>query len=285
MNDELRPLGRPNLDDELERMLESYARAQLTPDPDRFARMRIQLMIEASERMAVPVLAIPGPAARRGLLGRLGWSGGGSADRPRRSRLAPALLGASLAVLLLGGVASAGSHAGGPLYPARLWLEDATLPSDSVARLDAELGHLQARLDDATGAAASGNGGAVQAALDAYRATVDQAASAADGNLDRATRLGLVLGRHEAILRALVSEVPPQAADAIRRAIDRTEQKIQQVQDTGPGTHPGPGTNPTPAGAGPNDKPGKTPKPGSGPPGKAPDNGAPAVRPTKPPKP
>lgn len=265
MNDELRPLGRPDPDDELERMLESYARAQLTPDPDQVARMRIQLMVEANERLAAPVLAIPGPATRRGLrglLGRLGWSAGGSAARPHRARLAPALLGASLAVLLLGGVTYAGSRAGGPLYPARLWLENASLPSDSTARLVAELGHLQARLNDATGAVASGNGGAVQAALDAYRATVDQAVATADGNLDKTTRLGLVLGNHEAVLRALVGEVPPQAADAIQRAIDRTEQKIQQVQDTGPGTHPGPGAHPTPAVGSPGNKPGNAPKPG-----------------------
>ena len=279
MNDELRPLGHPEPDDELERMLDSYASAQLTPDPDRLARMRIQLMIEANERLAAPVLAIPRPAARRGLLGRLGWSGGGSADRPRRSRLAPALLGASLAVFLLGGVAYAGSQAGGPLYPARLRLENVSLPSDSTARLTAELGHLQARLGDATGAAASGNGGAVQAALDAYRATVDQAVAAADGNLDQATRLGLVLVNHEAVLRALVGEVPPQAADAIQRAIDRTEQKIQQVQDTGPGTHAGPGAHPGPAVGSPGDKPGNA-QPGSGP-----GNGAPTVKPTKSPRP
>jgi hypothetical protein len=282
MNDELRPLGRPDPDDELERMLESYARAQLTPDPDQVARMRMQLMIDANERLAAPVLAIPGPAPTRGLrglLGRLGWSGGGSVDRPHRARLAPALLGASLAVLLLGGVAYAGSRAGGPLYPARLWLENVSLPADSTARLTAELGHLQARLNDATGAAASGNGGAVQAALDAYRATVDQAVATADGNLDKTTRLGLVLGNHQAVLRALVGEVPPQAADAIQRAIDRTEQKIQQVQDAGPGTHPGSGAHPTPAVGSPGDKPGNA-QPGSGP-----GNGAPAVKPTKSPRP
>jgi hypothetical protein len=259
MNDELRLQGRPGPDDELEGILESYARAQLAPDPDRVGRMRLQLMVGVNERLAAPLPVIPEPARRRGLLGllgRLGWSNGGSVDRPRGSRLAPALLGASLAVLLLGGVAYAGSGAGGPLYPIRLWMENVALPSDSTARLTAELGHLQARLGDATGAVKSGNGGAVQAALDAYRATVDQAVAAADGNLDQTTRLGLVLGNHEAVLQALVGQVPPQAADAIQRAIDRTELKIQQVQNAGRGTHP------TPAGGGPGGNPGKTSKPG-----------------------
>jgi hypothetical protein len=285
MNDELRPPGRPEPDDALARMLEAYAGAQLSPDPDRLARMRVELMNTASERMAAPIAAISGPAARRGLLVRFGLSGGGTAARSHRSRLLPALLAASLAILLLGGVAYAGSRAGGPLYPARIWLEDATLPSDPTARVDAELGHLQARLDDAASAAASGNAGAVQAALDAYQATVDQAASSADGNVALATHLGLVLGRQEEVLSALVGKLPPKAAAAIQRAIDRTEQKIQQVQGAGPGAQPGsgtpqgPGSHPTPAGIGPKTKPDKSP-PAGGSPGNGHASGARSGAPT-----
>ena len=153
---------------------------------------------------------------------------------------------------------------------ARLWLEDVTLPADPASRLDGELDHLQTRLDEAAAAAPAGNGGAVQAALDAYQVTIDRAVAAADGNLDRATHLGLVLGRHEAVLSALVDEVPAQAADAIQRAIERTEQKINEVQSRGPGGKPG-------------GSPDRTPQPG-GHPGKTPPGGPPGS-PTKPPKP
>jgi hypothetical protein len=301
MDDEPRPLGRPEPDAALERMLEAYADARLAPDPDRLARMRVELMNAASERMAAPNPVIPGPAQRRGLLARLGLSGGGAAARPHRSRLVPALLAASLAVLLLGGVAYAGSQAGGPLYPARIWLENATLPSEPAARVNAELGHLQARLDDAAGAAASGNVGAVQAALDAYQTTADQAAAAADGNPVLATHLGSVLGRQEAVLGALLARLPPQAAAAIQRVIDRTEQKIQQVQGSGPGSQPGPGakpgsgsqpgsgtqpgagSTPTPADTGPKGRPDRSP-PAGGPSGNGHANGHPG-EPTESPNP
>ncbi len=258
MDDELRPLGRPEPDDELERRLEVYARARLTPDPARIARMRAQLLAEVRESPAAgPTRLVP--------------------RSRRRTRWLPALLAAGLSVVLVGGVAFAGSQAGGPLYPARLWLEDVTLPSDPASRLDGELDHLQARLDEAAQAAASGNGGAVQAALDAYRAIIDRAVVTADGDLDRATHVGLVIGRHRAVLAALATGLPPQAADAIGRAIDRTEQKINEVQSRGPGANPG---------GGPGGKPGSPPDktPPGGPPDKTPPGGPPD-NPTKPPKP
>ncbi len=253
MDDELRPLGRPEPDDELKRRLEGYAHARLAPDPARIARMRARLLAEVRERPAAGPTRLA-PRSRR------------------RTRWLPALLAAGLSVVLVGGVALAGSRAGGPLYPARLWLEDVTLPADPASRLDGELDHLQTRLDEAAQAAVSGNGGAVQAALDAYRATIDRAVTTAGGDLDRATQVGLVLGRHQAVLAALADGLPPKAAEAIERAIDRTEQKIDDVQSRGPGANPG---------RGPGDTPGSAPDkaPPGGPPGNSPGGS------TKPPKP
>jgi hypothetical protein len=241
MDDELRPLGRPAPDDELEHRLEAYARAQLTPGPARIARMRAQLLAELRERPAAsPIRSAPPPL---------------EAARDRRSRRRtqwlPTLLAAGLSVVLVGGVAFAGSQAGGPLYSARLWLEDVTLPADPASRLDGELGHLQARLDEAAQAAVSGNGGAAQAALDAYRVTIDRTATTVDGDIDRATHVDLVLGRHRAALAALATRLPPQAVEVIGPAIERTEEKINEVQSAGP--RPGPGANP---GGGPGGKPG-----------------------------
>ena len=272
MNDDLRLISQldpsgadPNgadPDGAVERALEAYARAELTPDPARLARMRAELMVQADERLGSRVpLALP-------------------AVRARRARFVPALLAAGLAVLLLGGLTYASSQAGGPLYSARVWLEDATLPTEPAARLNAEIGLLRERLADASQGASEGNGGAVRAALDAYRATVDQAVATAGGDLSLATRLELVLGRHEAVLKALVGRLPASAGDAIQRAIDRTEQKIQDVQNAGPGAMPGtsPGANPgTNPGGGPSSNPGGGPAthPGNG------SGGAPSNHPDK----
>ncbi len=317
MDDDLRPTSQfdpagPDPDGAVERALEAYTSAKLTPAPAQLARMRAQLMVEATERLGSPVpLALPAtrptaltpaeltpgairrPATRADVLRRLGWGHGDDAVRSRGARLAPALLAASLAVLLLGGLTYASSRAGGPLYSARVWLEDATLPTEPGVRLNAELGLLRERLAEASQGASAGNGGAVRAALDAYRATVDQAVATAGGDLSLATRLELALGRHEAVLKALVGRLPANAADAIQRAIDRTEQKIQDVQNAGPGARPsatpggdpggGPGSTP---GGGPATNPGGRPSsnPGGGPgthPGKGPGGDAPSDHPDK----
>ena len=304
MDDDLRPTSQfdpagPDPDGAVERTLEAYASAELTPDPARLARMRAALMVEADQRLGSPVpLALPAarPAAlaplatarsapRPGVLRRLGARRGDDVVRAHRARLVPALLAAGLAVLLLGGLTYASSQAGGPLYSARIWLEDATLPTEPGARLNAELGLLRERLAEASQGASEGNGGAVRAALDAYRATVDQAVATADGDLSLVTRLELALGRHEAVLKALDGRLPANAADAIQRAIDRTEQKIQDVQNAGPGARPGttPGGNP---GGGPATNPGGGPSsnPGGGPathPWNGSGGGAPSNHPDK----
>ena len=91
MDDELRPLGRPEPDDELERRLEAYARARFAPDPARIARMRARLLAEVRERPA----ASPARLAPRSR---------------RRTRWLPALLAAGLSVVLVGGAALAGNE-------------------------------------------------------------------------------------------------------------------------------------------------------------------------------
>lgn len=246
MNDDTRRQS-PERDDELERRLEAHARARLAPDPARIARMRAQLLADVRERPAASLTRLD-PRSRR------------------RTRWLPALLAAGLSVVLVGGIVFAGSQAGGPLYPARLWLEQVTLPADPASRLDGELDHLQTRLDEAAAAVPAGNGDAVQAALDAYRATIDRAVTTAGEDLDRTTHVGLVLGRHRAVLAALADRLPPKAAEAIERAIDRTEQKITDVQSRVPGASPGGGPGSKPAGppdktTPPGSPPDKTPKP------------------------
>jgi hypothetical protein len=240
-------------DGELGARLESYAESHLEPDPGATARTRAVLMVDARRILgAAPVtgaapisLGLAGP----GLFGRL-------FRRPALAATA-ALLG--LAVVAGGSVAASGP--GGPLYGARLWVETLTLPSDTTARAAAELDHLQARLDDATAAAANGNGDAVTAALDAYRQTLADASALAAGDPTREQHLIAELGRHQAVLEALTTGLPTNAAAAIHDAIQRTTDRIDAITQA-PGQPVGSPNPRQPAATPDQGKPGRTPNPG-----------------------
>jgi hypothetical protein len=241
--------------------LDAYADARLRADPEARARSRARVMAEARavahpRRLAAsPVQAMP---RHRSVFGRF---------------RVPAAIAATL--LLVGaltvGAALAGSGPGGPFYAGRLWVEELTLPTDADARAKAQLARLDARLAEAAAAAQAGNGAAVTAALDAYRATVE--AALADASLDptRREHLAAQLGRNVVVLQALVPLVPDRASDAIEAAVDRTKERIQEILETPPGVTPGkpeatpklPATpKPTPAGPSktPPGKPEATPK-------------------------
>jgi hypothetical protein len=160
-------------DDELERRLEAYAQARLSPDASASARVRTAVMREAQRRSATAA------AADR--------SASGTVDRvvvpfaSRRRRLVPALLAAALALLALAGGALA-ARPGGPLYETRLAIEELFLPSSGDARAAADLGRLEDRLGELVEAASSGNADAVAAVLAAYRGLVDETAAASGGS-------------------------------------------------------------------------------------------------------
>ena len=238
---------RGNEDAALRARLDAFAEERLRPDPAAMARIRASVVAEFRARAA----AVDDARA---------------AGRPRRGWFAglvgrPALLAGTgiLAVALAaGGVVASGP--GGPLYPVRLWIGSVTLPSDPAARAEAELGHLQERLDEARTAVDAGNGDAVSAALEAYRQVAADALAAAGNDPDRATRLAIQLGRHQAVLEALVAALPEQASEAVRASLERTEAKIAELlRATGtPGQPAAPGASPAPA-ATPPASPGKTP--------------------------
>lgn len=259
--------GRGDEDAALRARLDAFAEERLRPDPAAMVRIRASVVDKFRGRAAV--------------------DGARAAARPRRGWFAglvgrPALLaGTGLLVVALaaGGVVASGP--GGPLYPVRLWIQTTTLPSDPAARAEAELGRLQERLDEAIAAVDAGNGGAVSAALDAYRQVAADAFAAAGSDPDRAMRLAIELGRHRAVLEALVADLPAQASEAVRANLERTEAKIAELlaatqgpdQPATPGASPGPAATP-PEGPG-KTPPGKptpaaetTPKPGHTPPGK-----------------
>jgi len=209
--------------------LDAYADARLRADPEARARSRASVMAEAravahTRRLAAnPVQALP---RHRLVFGRF---------------RVPAAIAATL--LLVGaltvGAALAGSGPGGPFYAARLWVEELTLPTDADARAEAQIARLEARLAEAAAAAEAGNGAAVTAALDAYRATAEAALVGAGDDPTRREPLSAQLGRHVVVLRALVPLVPDRASEAIQAAVDRTEVRIQEILATPPGATPG----------------------------------------------
>lgn len=234
---------------EVERLLTAYAAARLDPSNAVAERMRDTVMAAARARQ------VPSGGRAVGFFTRGG-------------RLAAA---ATLAAALLVGVAGAtfAASPGGPLYGLRLWVEEVTLPTEANARAEAQLELLAERLSEAQDASASGNAGAVAAALAAYREEVADLLETADGDELRLARLEAVLGTHLVALRTLSSLVPEHARDALQNAIDNSSKAVDKVHETQgkPATSPGPASSPGPDGsAGPNRTPPVNPSPPGGPP-------------------
>jgi hypothetical protein len=256
--------------------LDAYADARLRADPETRARSRARVMAEA--RAASNALRAAASAAAAGPTQAQRPGAGGVPRAPRhrlvfgRSRV-PAAVAATL--LLVGvltvGAALAGSGPGGPFYAARLWVEEQTLPAGADARAAAQLARLAARLAEGVAAAQAGNGSAVTAALEAYRTEADAALSGAGVDPTRREHLAAELGRHVAVLEALVPLVPDRASEAIQDAVDRTEVRIQEILATPPDAQPG--------------KPGAPDTTPPGKPEKSPDRTEPTPKPTPPGKP
>ena len=213
---------------EIERRLDSFARARLTPDPQAAARIRARVMREArlqfeAARIAAHVMPAVTRARRRSVTRRL---------------VMPFLAAAVWLGIAVGSISAA--QAGGPLYPARMWIERATLPSGLEARAAAELEHLDARLAEAMAAAAHDDAGAVAAALAAYRATADDVlvAASASGNADLEALVAAALDHHRVVLGAVADRLADQGnataagavETAIQRAIEHNETVIERLE-------------------------------------------------------
>jgi len=241
-------------DGELRARLDAYAVARLRADPERTGRVRVRVMaaaraVEETRRAQVALSPLvpphPVPAAPHRRVGLPSFR-------------VPAAIAASLLLvgMLAAGAVLAGSGPGGPFYAARLWVEELTLPTDADARAKAQLARLEERLAEAAQAAEAGNGAAVTAALEAYRSTAEAALGSAGADPTRREHLAFELGRHVAVLEALVPQVPGRASEAIQAAIDRTETRIQEILATPPGSTPKPEATPKPT---PPGKPEATP--------------------------
>jgi hypothetical protein len=172
-----------------------------------------------------------------------------SAARRTHVRRGVALLAAAVLSLVVVGGALAASTAGGPLYGARVWLETVTLPTDAMARANAELSRLDARLAELQAAVRSGDRAAVAAALAAYEQIADEAL--ADAGTDQAAidKLTAALDRHVAVLERVAALVPPQAAASIttniQKAINHNDAAIERIQAGPNGGADNGGTNNT----------------------------------------
>ena len=205
----------PTADMELEQRLDAYARARLSLAPDAAARIRERVMRDARRTLA----SAPSGSGLRVIGGRTIST---ASDRARaRLRRGGALLAAAgLTVGILGGTVAA-AQPGGPLYSARMWAEELTLPADKSERAAAELVRLEARMTEIEAAARSGDRSAVAAAIAAYNAIADEALAEAGADQTRLEGLRVALDRHLATLRAVAAVVPTSANEAIERNIDR----------------------------------------------------------------
>jgi len=197
---------------ELGRRLEAYARARLNPDPRATARTRARVLREARlsyEASRIAVHVAPAIAASHG---------------SRRRRMFMPLLAAAIWLGIAVGT-NAAAQPGGPLYPTRMWVETALLPSDPVARTDAELDRLDARLAEALNGAAEEDRAAVGAALDAYYTIAEDVLADSANNPDLEAQVADALDHHQALLTAIAGRLTDKsnltAADAIERNIQR----------------------------------------------------------------
>jgi uncharacterized membrane protein YgcG len=216
---------------EIYRRLDAFAQVRLTPDAVAMARIRTALMGQAfalaDARSAALIAPAPLPVA---LPERLAVA----FPRPQR-RAAAAVLAACL-VVGVGAGSVAASQAGGPLYGPRMWIETATLPSDPMARANAQLGRLDARLQEVRVASASGNAGAAEAALDAYAVIMADLDAQVAANSAVAASVADDMARRQVVLLGLLDQIPVQAQDAIQHAL---QQGANAIDGNGIDLHPG----------------------------------------------
>ncbi len=206
--------------DELERMLARYARVRLDPSQAVTRRARAAVMEDAWRRhLAVGAGSGRGASrTRRGLFA--GWS---------LRRLGGTLAAAVIAGLLVGSSIFAASRAGGPLYGARLAVEELALPAAAGSRLEAELARSQTRLAEAVDASARDDQGALTAALEAYGSAIAAMESETGTGAERALEAVRV---HRTVLLAVLGGAPAAAVAGLDRAIARSETLIDRLEDT-----------------------------------------------------
>jgi len=288
-------------DDILRDRLATYATMRLSPSLTATSRVRARVLAVAHRQAALAgadaaLTLLPEPDRRMGHV----------STRRRRGttqrRSVALVLAASLTLVSFVGTAFA-ARPGGPLYDARLFVEQVVLPSESSARAVAELERLHQRLVEAAAASAGGDSHAAAAALAAYERILTEATSAARATGDDVATAALHAGSgaNVVVLQALLATLPDRAGEAIARSIERAIQRsndaVRSMSGSGP-TRGGPGGNDGSSGGGVDPatgptttttpartpKPAKTPKP-AGSPGSSPGHAKPTPDPDATPRP
>lgn len=234
-------------DDELPARLEEAA-ASLDPDATRLARDRASALMafrqSLAEREAEP---------SRGA----GWA----AWLPARLRGPAAALALATAIVAGGaGLVAAGSGPGQPFYGLRLSIESLTLPPPgTVARFDANVDRLDARLHDVGDASAHGDALGTRDAVAAYDRILAETLVTDGAPEAQLVDLQGLLDQQLRRLQALVATAPAEARPGLERAIAAVEQARGEV---GPPEHASPpGTHPPLPSPAPDQQPGPSPSP------------------------
>jgi hypothetical protein len=224
---------------ELRIRLEAYANARLSPSVEATTRMRTSVM-NAAHRRAALIAADPALAAADATTTTFAAERSRAASNTWRRPVA-ALMAGFLTLAILAGTAYA-AKPGGPLYSTRIWIEMANLPADLVARAQAEISRLEARLQEAQQASTERDGPAVEAALSAYSVIVIEAADGSAGNATASAAIAIAVNHHVVILTMLVDSVPAPARSAVQNALSSSTKVLDDLDAAGPqGSHSGPG--------------------------------------------
>jgi hypothetical protein len=215
---------------ELRRRLEAYAEARLNPSMEASTRMRAYVMNVAHRRAAL-VAADPGFDAAGATAGALVAERSSAASNGWR-RAAAALVAAGLTVAMLAGTAYA-AKPGGLLYDTRVWIEMANLPADVVARAEAEISRLDARLAEAQQASTEGDVPGAEAAVAAYSVILAEAAQGSAGDPTASASIEIALTRHVVILTALADSVPAPARAAVQHALLSSTKVLDDLDGAG----------------------------------------------------
>ncbi|HET9614288.1 MAG TPA: hypothetical protein VFP22_05720, partial [Candidatus Limnocylindrales bacterium] len=209
MDDDMQAYGAADI--ELERRLEAYGRARLSPDSAATARTRARVMREARlQHEASRIAAYVGPAlAQR--------------RSPLRRAAMPFLAACVWLGIAVGTIAAA--QPGGALYPTRIWIESAVLPASGADRVRADLDRLNDRISEALSAATHGDRTAVDAALAAYAGIADDATATAGDDAALVDRVEQALSRHQAVLTALMTSLTDKGNGTAAAAIDANVQR------------------------------------------------------------
>jgi hypothetical protein len=215
---------------ELRKRLEAYADARLTPSAAATIRMRTNVMNAAHRRAAL--IAADGTldavdATTAGLVADQARDATNAWRKPAAAILAGFL---TLGVLIGTGFAA---QPGGPLYAARIWTEMANLPAGVVARAEAEVGRLDARIQEAQQASTAGDGPAVEAALAAYSAIVVEAARDSGGDPTASAAIEFTVTRHVVVLTLMIDNVPPPARAAVEQALSTSAMVLEDLEGAG----------------------------------------------------